>query len=494
MTDIVPVPFADVPGSPDWWMRRLLRRLYDQAQQADRLDAYYRNEQVLPPMCDTVRQSYQRLMAMSRTNYAELIVEAVRERMKVVGFRTGATDDPMGDREAWRLWQANGLDADSSLVHRASLNMAASFVIVGKDGDEVLITPEDPRQVTAEMDPVRRRKPRAALKVFRDEVAGVERLYLYLPGRVYTAHREVPDEFMGDARDLVEPSWTWESLAPLAGGAGDVVPVVPFLNRADLFMSPDGEFESHLGLLDRINYGILQRLEIATLQAFRQRALRGAPPNDEFGNPVDYNDIFSADPGAMWLLPETAELWESGQVDLSPHLRATEADVQQLAAVTRTPMQYFAPAQANQSAESSEAAREALINKTRDRLTQAGEAWEQVMALAFTFAGDETRAQRSDMEVIWADPENYTLAEKADAAAKAEAGGLTWRAKMEMIWQLTPQQIDRMEAERFSDAIAASLSLPPASPGAPQAPGEAAPGTTPAPQPAEPVEEPLAGA
>jgi hypothetical protein len=59
----------------------------------------------------------------------------------------------------------------------------------------------------------------------------------------------------------------------------------------------------HLPILDRINYTILNRLEIATLQAFRQRAIKGVPDKDAEGNEIDYDDIFSADPGALWQLP-----------------------------------------------------------------------------------------------------------------------------------------------------------------------------------------------
>lgn len=443
---------ATIAGSPDWWVARLMPRLAAQADNADRLDEIYRNEADIPVMCQQVRQAYYRLMGIARTNYAELIVEAVRERMNIVGFRTGADSDPTGDDAAWALWQANALDADSDLVHRAKLTMGEAFVIVGKEGDEVVITPEDPREVVAEMDSIRRRRVRAAMKVFHDDIAAMDALYLYLPGKVLRAFRPAP---MVSSVDDTGPSletggWVWDSVEALPG---DVIPVVPFLNRADLYGSTQGEFETHVGHLERINYVILNRLEIATLQAFRQRAIKGVPSEDEEGQPIDYDDIFAADPGSLWLLPETADLWESGQVDLTPLLASMRDDIEQLAAVTRTPMHYFAPASANQSAEGASLARESLMFKVRDQLRQTGENWETVMATAFLFAGDAERAKRADMEVIWGDPERHSLAEKADAATKAFTGGLTWRAVMEDIWQKTPQEIDRLEVERMNDAM-----------------------------------------
>jgi hypothetical protein len=442
---------ATLPGSPDWWVARLMPKLARQADSAWRLDEIYRNEADIPVMAPQVRQAYQRLMGMARTNYAELIVEAVRERMTVVGFRTGANADPTGDDAAWALWQANALDADSDLVHRAKLTMGDSFVIVGRDGPDVVITPEDPREVVVDMDPIRRRRVRAAMKVFHDDIADVDALYLYLPGRVLQAQRAAAFASHDDAGPSLETGgWLWQSVETLPG---DVVPVVPFMNRSDLYGSTQGEFETHIGHLERINYVILNRLEIATLQAFRQRALKGVPSEDENGNEIDYDDVFAADPGSLWLLPETAELWESGQVDLTPLLMSIKDDIEQLAAVTRTPMHYFSPASANQSAEGASLARESLMFKIRDQLRQTGESWESVMATAFLFAGDTERASRADMEVIWADPERHSMAEQADAATKAFTGGLTWRAVMERIWQLTPQEIDRLETERMNDAM-----------------------------------------
>lgn len=453
-------PAVPNPGTADWWVARLLPRLATQADAADWLDAYYRGEQAIPITSSrAVREAYRRLMAIARTNFAELIVEAVRERMVVNGFRTGADSDPTGDAEAWRMWQANGLDADADMVHRAQLAMRAAYVIVGQDPDtgDVVITPEDPRQVVAELDPVQRRRVRAALKVFHDDLYELDRLYLYLPGAVWTASRESSGPVLGVEGPtpvaLSTEGWVWDAGTPSAVGV-PTVPVVPFLNRPDLFSVPVGQYEFHLPLLDRINYTILSRLEIATLQAFRQRAVKGVPVTDEHGVEIDYEDIFAADPGALWQLPETAEMWESGQVDLGPLRSAIRDDVEHLAAVTRVPVHYLEPV--NESAQGVEAKREGLLFVVADRLKGAGESWEQVMSLAFALTGDDARASRPDMEILWGDPQRWTLAERADAAAKASAGGLTWRATMERVWQFSPQEIDRMAAERAAETLRAA--------------------------------------
>jgi hypothetical protein len=57
------------------------------------------------------------------------------------------------------------------------------------------------------------------------------------------------------------------------------------------------------------------------------------------------------------------------------------------------------------------------------------------------------------MEIMWASPERFSLAERMDAAAKAQAAGIPWRTVMEDIMQFSPQQVDRMEAEREQDLL-----------------------------------------
>jgi hypothetical protein len=451
---------TQTPDSPGWWMKRLFAKLAEQRADADTLDSYYRCENGIPITASkTTREAYRRLMQMSRTNFAELVVEAVRERMVPVGFRTGAEGDELGDKEAWRIWQANSLDADSAIVARTQLSMRDAFVIVGPVDDEIeapLITPEDPREVVAVADPTRRRRTRAALKAFHDDVLGLDVAYLYLPGEVWRATRKPDTASDGTPKS---PTWDdgdeWSFDQSIVEVPKKVVPVVRFANRCDLFGRATGEYESHLPLLDRINYSILSRLEIATLQAFRQRAVKNLPDTDENGDEIDYSDIFAADPGALWQLPEGAEMWESAQVDLGPIRQAIRDDVQDLAAVTRTPLFYLTPEAANGSAEGASLAREGLVFKTGDRIVQASESWEQVMSLAFMFAGDEERAKRADMETLWMSPERFSLAERYDAATKAAAAGVPWRSIMRDVLQLSPQQVDRMESERAAELLLA---------------------------------------
>lgn len=468
-----------IPRSPGWWLDRLLTRLGERQDRLNRLDRYYNGDCDLPEGAHNSRQAYRDFQRKARSNFSALVVEAVRERMMPVGFRTGAQGDLNGDQDAWRIWQANALDADSALVHRAQLSMGDAYVIVGGRDPDLgvpLITPEDPRQVITEHDPMHRRRVIAALKVFTDEVQGVDLAYLYLPGGVARAAR--PNSVVGGTPEFSAGGYDWIGSPDRVPGP---VPVVRFANRADGQGCSTGEFEDVMDVLDRINHMVLQRMVIVTVQAFKQRAISGLPTEDADGNPIDYSGMFTADPGALWSLPDGATIWESQQTDIQGILSGVRNDVMDLAAITRTPLFYLTPDAANGSAQGASLAREGLVFKTSDRIVQASESWEDVMSLAFLRDGDPIRANRADMEVIWAPPERFSLAERYDAASKAGAAGVPWRTVMSDVLQFSPQAVDRMEAERATDVLLAPQ-VPVAGAGVASAPVPSAP-NPPAPAP-----------
>jgi hypothetical protein len=158
------------------------------------------------------------------------------------------------------------------------------------------------------------------------------------------------------------------------------------------------------------------------------------------------------------------DLWESSQTDLTGVLSAAGDDIQNLAAVTRTPLHYMQPAGDNQSAEGASLSREGLVFKVEDRIARADTAWAQVMSLAFRWQGDDQRADLLAIEPMWAPPERYSLAERADAAVKAQASGVPRRTVWSRIWQFTPEQVAQMESEAADEALQAELTAQQAAP------------------------------
>ncbi len=147
------------------------------------------------------------------------------------------------------------------------------------------------------------------------------------------------------------------------------------------------EFGRHRDLLDRLDHMVLQGMTIATYQAFKQRAIEepegGLPDEDENGRTIDYDEMFSADPGALWRIPFASKIWESGNVDLTPVWTGVEKFIQQLSAVTFTPLAMFSPDGQNQSAAGSAFAREGRTFKIEDRQDRIGGVHARVLSALF---------------------------------------------------------------------------------------------------------------
>ena len=458
----MPIRGTEVRLSPAWWMDRLFRKLSDHKRynRLELLHQRYRGNPPLPEGAEAARELFTAFQRKSLTNYAELAVAAVSERMSPVGFRTAVDSDETGDSEARLAWSRARMNIVSADVHDMMLNLGEAYVIVGFMDEETgvpVVTAEDPRFVVGEPDPMNPYKLRAALKYMRDDIEGEDRAYLYLPGEVWVAKREAP---YSPAAAMVGPmNWspeTWSWVPERSGTLGhSEMCVVPFFNK-----DQQGEYEKHIDILDRINYQTLSRLCTAALQAFKQRAIEtqsgtgGLDTEDEDGKEIDWSEVFTSDPAAIWMLPEGAKIWESSTTDLRQILEVNKDDVMQFAAVTRTPMYYLNPGGANQSADGAAMQRESLLFKTNDRINRASPQWATTMALMFTVMGDTGRADLSQLQTLWANPARLSLAEKASAAVQVK-DIIPWRSLMTYVFDFDPDTIERMESEREEEQLAA---------------------------------------
>ena len=496
----MPINDTDTPFSDGWWLRRLhqqlnarptgiptsalresRRGLLGRRDWMDLLWSYNIGEAPLPRVSQSYRAATREFLRMARANYGPLAVKALADRVTLNGARTGADNDANGDDVIRVIHTANGAWLKDTLGYAFALGEGYTIIGKGDEADSALITAEDPRQVIVAPDPVRPHVARAALKVYRDDAAGEDVAHLFLPAG--------KDPVSGDARrDRVHvavrsggaasvsrfnaSSWEWDE-----GRSGDLpdavqgmgVPVVRWENELG-----QGEFEPHLDLLDRINNMIADRLWTSKLQAYRQRALKAQnpqagpiPEKDEDGNDIDLNDVFEADPGALWELPAGWEVWESQVVDLTPILSSVRDDVREFSAVTRTPLSMFAPEGENQSAAGADNANDGLVFKAKDRITRMTPAALRTYRFALAFAGQPERAKGA-LECIWESPQRYSLTDRATAAAAAKSAGMPFESVMSEAWQASPETVARMVRQRAADLLfepAAPTSSTPASGG-----------------------------
>jgi hypothetical protein len=384
--------------------------------------------------------------------------------MRVTGFRG---EDDAADSTAWKLWQDSHLDADQTLIHRTALSLRRAYAIVGKNPrtGKTTITGEHPLYVTVETDPMDRREIIAALKMWP---ADKMRAVLYTPTVIYEFSS--PTEIVGGWDAMVAAGISGWTLDKATNNPYNRVPVVMFENRAGLLGQARSEFEDVIDIQNRVNATLYHRLVAEAFGSFRQKAILNMQfEDDEEGNPIPPR--LPNNPGEAWLLEgEKLQLFEFSQTATADIISAVTTDIRDLAAITRTPPHYLLAGIVNSSGDALKAAETGLVAKVRERTTQFGESWEQVIRLARIVDGQGDAM----VETIWADPESRTLGELADSAAKKKAVGVTWRQLMEDLGY-TPVQIQRMEAERVREAMMQRLLAPQtpqnneADPGAPSA-------------------------
>lgn len=461
------------PDTDEWWLARLGKQLGSELPRMAELEAWMDGKPPIarPDVSDS--EGFDRILKFARLNLAELIINAVLYRMQPLAFRTSAPGDENGDQEAYKIWKSNNMKVASAQIIEWMLTLSKSYAIVGerdphsRDG-RVLITPEHPTQVTTEDDPQNPGYALAGIKIYRDDITNRDVLVLYRENYYRVAYHEgntiLPNSKNRQWR-VTPASWTWDDVeCPpeeiLVTDRGDEVnptytqfpPIHKFVNRQG-----KGEFEKHLPTLERINHTILQRMIIIAFQAFRQRAVKGVPNTDENGKEIDYSDIFRSDPGAVWILPEVAEFWESGQADIGPVLTAVKDDIIHLAVSSSTPLFSVVPDAANGSAEGAALQREGLIFKTEACIALADGAFGRMMGSAFEVMNDEVRSDIMGIDGIWASPRRSSIQEQATAAVQAKVAGAPWRTVMEKYLELTPDEIANAETQRLDDAFMASL-------------------------------------
>ncbi len=452
---------AEDIGSPRWWLLRLVARLEHDQRHLELMNRWYRGDHPLahipPDLHKRYLTQFQTLLRQSRANFMELVVDAAAERLRVNGFRLSASDDQAADEASWQLWQANQMDAESPLAIREALTKGRSYLSVWAGDPSPTIAVEDASQTIVEYQPGNRRVRAAALKIWLDDWTGKQRANVYLPDGIY--------KFEGhstDVRQRGEPP----SATRVAGAAGwaelddefvenpiGVVPIIPLLNRPDLYGQGQSEIESVTPIQERINGTIFNRLLVGWFDAFKQKVITGAeiPTDPETKQPLEFPWKVAIDRLLVLENPD-AKVMELGGTDLAPYLKSHERDIQDIATITRTPRHYLFQEGQSPSGDAIKSAETGLVAKVRDKQRYMAEAFEEAIRLARRFAGEADAPV--DSEIVWGDPEYRSEAEQTDAVIKQHAAGLITTAMAQEKLGYTPTQIERMGRELVADQLA----------------------------------------
>jgi hypothetical protein len=436
--------------SPEWWLDRLYEQLQERCKYVQLMRRYCEGDHPYALLTDKAREAFRRLLKQARSNYVGLVSDATSERIQVDGFRLGEAE--AGDTEAWRIWQANNLDADSDLLIAEAIRVGRSFALVApnpQDQSTPLVTAEDATQAIVAYRPGSRRERAAGLKCWVDDWTGQLMATVYLPDGLYKYSAPAPKR-----NTVGKPKWerrevrgeAWPAPNPLG-----VVPLVELQNRPDLLGEAHSEIEDVLDIQDRINKTLIDRLMAQEFSAFRQRWATGYElPEDEQGQPVE---PFKAAVDRLWVAEDPqVKFGEFSATDLTPYLKAIEADVQHMAARTRTPAQYLLGQLSNVNGETLKATESGLVSKVRQRQRPLGEGFEEIVRLYLRAAGDDRDLDR--IEVIWHNPEFRTEGELVDALVKMSTLGVPREALWER-WGASQTEIAQWREQ--SDQQAARI-------------------------------------
>lgn len=443
----------DAPKSPLELVDVLEKELASRQVTLARLQDYHDGKHRLAFTSQKFREAFGGMFASFADNWCQLVVDAVEERLNVEGFRYGI--DPNADSDAWKIWQVNGLDADSQLAHSEALIKGDSYAIVWGDADgQPKISIESPRDVIVAYKPGDRKCRVAALKRWRDDDGF--HATLFTPDFVYKFEKD--DGANGKWEPDMDDMEPWPLPNPLG-----VVPVVQLTNRASLTSNYGvSEFLTVIPQQDAVNKLLADMLVASEYIAFPQRYVTGLEiPVDEATGQTKAPFQVALD---KLLIAEdpNARFGTLSAGDLSNYVKGVEVLVQHIASQTRTPPHYFYLSGNFPSGDAIKSAETGLVAKARRKMRFFGEAWEEVMRLSFKVLGDP-RGDITDSETIWGDPEYRSEAELSDALIKRSALGVP----RQQLWEdagYSQTQIARFHAMEAQDTLSGLLAPQPATP------------------------------
>ena len=401
------------------------------------------------------------LREMSKNNYAKLIVSATTDRLGILGFRTGAANDEYGDKQATEAFERDDMGTGAPEAMSLACGYRTAYLYVDPLTKRQRVVPPTNGAVARDVSG----ETASAIVLFRDRLLNRDVMHLYMrdideaTGEavgspfLYVAVRDIPSEralrrkgrfdtLKVTRNDSEVPldrriatGWVWWKSQRLSISR---VPVTTLKNK-----DGENEFESHTDVIDRLNHMIFQRVIIATMQSFRQRAVRGDfPLKGEDGKEIDYDEMFGLGPGSLWLLPKDSEMWESTPPQFQDILSSVKDDTRDLASSTYTPMSYFSDS-ANNSAEGAALQRENYISKVSDRRRRFGARWKRHISILFEVLGDTERSDEERIEVIWQPLQVESLAQRVQAFTALAGNGLAVKTAMREALGFTPQEIKR---------------------------------------------------
>lgn len=388
---------------------RLFPAWAKEREKLNRIDQWARWDHEEPHRPRHATTEYRELAARAQAPWGDLIVSSIAQTLYVEGYRR---PDAPEDSSGWSIWQANGMDGRQVALHRAVLTYGLAYAtcLPGKTlaGDPMpILRGVSPREMLALYD-----------DPANDDWAEVAIRVAVIPGKGYRV-TVFDDEYRYELTmggDTSVPAL----VSAFEHGTG-VCPVVRYKNRFDLEGRSAGEIEPFIPVLGKIDQTSFDRLVVQRFASWIVRTIAGM-------SVVESAEATDSTPEAVKMRLRVEDMLTAEDPDtkfgslpatpLEGFIKAHDADVTTLAAVSQTPAFEMLGQMANLSAEALEAAKDSQTAKSDERKHTLGEDHEQLIRLAAHVAGDTDGASDFAAQVRWADTSIRSLSQSADAFGK----------------------------------------------------------------------------
>lgn len=428
------------------------------------LNLWARGEHSLPLVPHSASPEYRELRDVSPTPWGRLLIGSVTQALAVTNqYRVGDEVGPDGEVAAStktfeQVWKPNGMLSKQGSLYRAALGQNQAYIVTLPGRRPHTDLP------TARMFGM----PATKMAAFYDaegedefarfaiwgEVQNPRGGDPYLTMRVYDEEAVYFLECKLDGSDM-----TFVSYEPHDVG---VTPVHRLSPQIDLEGRTTGEVEPFIPLLRRLDQDTFDRLVVQRFNSWKVRYIAGmAKPGTEEEKQAAARMLKVAD-----LLISDQSDTKFGTLDgsdIEPYIKAHDADVQDLAAVSQTPPHHLLGQIANLSADALAAAEASLMRKVGEYQLSFAQTWDQALrSCAFILAKDYGQeyideALDYSTEIRWREAEQRSLSQAADALGKV-ADQL--EVPVDMLWEQLPfwkkEDTDRAKAiieQRSGDAL-----------------------------------------
>jgi len=378
----------------------LLQKLDEPSARYAENERYYNGTQPLAFLAPESRTALGDRFGRMASNIPRLAITSLTERLRVTGF---------AGVDVWDDWLRNDLDQQSTIAHRESLLLGASYAIVWADQiGRPKVTIESAKQVTVITDPGTRDIV-AALK--RWETSTTTEAVLYGGDEIVRLRAE----------QTGATTQGFKVVETLRNPLG-VVPVVRLTNSDRLLDDGVSEIEDLKPLVDALNKTLVDMLTTSEYVGRPRRWATGIEL-EEADDGTAVNPIPEGNRAMVSENPDS-KFGQLAAADLGGYEAAVRVLLGQIMAVSALPSHYIGQLTATPpSADALRAAEASLTARAQARQQVFGRAWEQVARLIVAVR-DGADPHRVDPRVVWADPATRSIGQEADAIVKLYSSGL----------------------------------------------------------------------